>query len=312
MRKMVIVVFVLWGLVFMSGCTLVKVYLKEEPGPLIEQKIAGEGREKVLVLDISGVIASRGDGLRLAARPMGLLARVKEELDRARRDPSIKAVVLRINSLGGTVTASDTLYHEIREFKKETGAKVVAHIMDVGTSGAYYAALAADRITAQPTSVTGGIGVVMFRVDATGLMQKIGIEATEISSGERKGMGSPLRRLTQEEERIFRGLIDGMYERFVSIISEVRGIPADTVKRLADGRIYSSNEAKAHGLIDHIGYLDDSIEISKKMAGLEKASVVVYARSGEFRPNIYAMSLISIDVAGMFEPGMQLMYMFWP
>lgn len=300
-------------LFFMSdGCTLVKVYIREEPQPLTERRVSGEGSDKVLVLDISGMITSMDGRPQLTEpRPVGMLARVKEELDRARLDKSVKAVVLRINSPGGTVTASDTLYNEINRFKKETGARVVAHIMDVGASGAYYAALAADRIIAQPTSITGSIGVVMFRIDATGLMQKIGIEATEIASGERKGMGSPFRKLLPEEERIFKGLIDSMYNRFVSIVSENRGIPLDKVKRFADGRIYTSDEARALGLIDRIGYLEDAIEAAKRMAGLDNASVVVYFRPGEFRPNVYAMSFINID-AGLFEPGVQFMYLWAP
>src|SRR5512147_121535 len=175
-----------------TGCTFLKVSLTEEVQPLTEEVIGGSGRDKVLLLDISGFISDRDSNLPGGKEP-GLVARVREALDRARQDDRVKAVVLRINSPGGGVTASDMLYHELRKFKQETGVKVLAHIMDVGTSGAYYAALAADRITAQPTSVTGSIGVIMYRLDATGLMQKIGLQSVEISSGDRKGMGSPFR-----------------------------------------------------------------------------------------------------------------------
>lgn len=312
MKRVFFAAAVVVSLFLSEGCTLVKVYIREEPQPIAERRVAGEGRDKVLVLDISGMITSLDERPQLTeARPVGMLARIKEELDKARLDRSVKAVVLRINSPGGTVTASDTLYNEVIKFKKETGIKVVAHIMDIGTSGAYYAALAADRIIAQPTSVTGSIGVVMFRIDATGLMQKIGIEATEIASGVRKGMGSPFKKLSPEEERIFRGLIDSMYNRFIAVVSEGRGISVEKVKAIADGRIYTSQEARDLGLIDRIGYLDDAVGAAKKMAGLDQASVVVYYRPGEFRPNVYAMNLINID-AGLFSPGVHFLYLWAP
>lgn len=311
MKKWILAMVCLVVIQFNSGCTLVKVYLKEEPGPLQEHRIYGRGRDKVLVMDIAGMITSSDSGRLIGdSKQVGLVARVREEFDKARMDKAVKAVVIRINSPGGAVTASDTLYHEIKKFKSDTGAKVVAHIMDVGASGAYYAALAADRIIAQPTSITGSIGVVMFRIDATGLMQKIGVQATQIASGERKGMGSPFKSLSPEEEKIFRGVIDGLYNRFVELVAEERRMQMDKVRRLSDGRIFTASEAMAEGLIDGIGYLDDAVDAAKRLADIEKAMVVVYSRPGEFRPNIYAMNLISIDAAGMFEPGVQFLYVW--
>jgi protease-4 len=124
-----------------TGCTLLKVSMGDELQPLTERVIAGSGRDKVLLIDLSGFISSREGGpLFVGKKKPGLLARVREELDRARGDRSVKALVLRINSPGGAVTASDVLYHEIKAFKRDTGVKVVAHIMDTGTSGACYAA----------------------------------------------------------------------------------------------------------------------------------------------------------------------------
>lgn len=295
----------------LSGCTLLKVSLGNETQPLTERVISGEGRDKILLLDISGFITSQeGPTVFGGKKQIGMLARVKEELDRARADRNVKALVLRINSPGGGVTASDMLYHELKQFKQDTGVKVLAHFMDVGTSGAYYLAQAADRITAQPTSVTGSIGVIMFRVDATGLMQKIGVQADEISSGDKKGMGSPFRRISPEERALFQGMIDSLQGRFVSLVAEGRKLPLATVKKLADGRIYTSQEAQAAGLIDGIGYLDDAIDQAKKLAGLERASVVTYFRPGEYRANLYSLSLINIDTEGMLQPGMTFLYLW--
>jgi protease-4 len=233
-------------------------------------------------------------------------------LDRARSDRAVKALLLRINSPGGGVTASDVLYHELKKFKHDTGVKVLAHIMDIGTSGAYYTALAADRITAQPTSVTGSIGVIMYSFDGTGLMQKIGLQAVEISSGNRKGMGSPFRPLAPEERAIFQNVIDSLQGRFMNIVTESRKLPLETVKRLSDGRIYTSQEAQAAGLIDNIGYLDDAIDQARNLAHLEKASVVTYIRPGEYRANLYSLSLVNIDMGEVMGPGAHFLYLWWP
>ena len=295
----------------LSGCTFLKVSLMPELQPLEEQLLAGEGRDKVLVLDLSGMITSERSSSSLSGTSeIGMVPLLREELDRARRDKQVKAVVLRINSPGGGVTASDVLYHEIRKFRRETGIAVIAHFMDAGASGAYYAALAADRITAQPTSVTGSIGVVMWRIDATGLMQKVGIQAVEIASGDRKGMGSPFRQVTPEEMKIFKNVVDSIHERFVGLIVEERKLPRERVLQLADGRIFTSVEAKKEGLIDEVGYLEDAIEAAKKQAHLTKARVVTYSRPGEYKDNIY--SQFSLDLGRMLDPGVQFMYIWWP
>jgi protease-4 len=241
-----------------------------------------------------------------------MLAEVREELDRARRDRNVKAVVLRINSPGGWVTASDTLYHEVKKFKNETGVKVIAHFLDAGTSGAYYAALAADRITAQPTSITGSIGVTMLRIDATGLMQKIGVQTLEISSGEQKGMGSPFRPVSAEEKKIFQSMIDSLYGRFVGVVADERKMAPERVRQLADGRVYTSQEAKDAGLIDDIGYLEDAFVQARKLADLERATVVTYLRPGEYRSNIYSMNLININLSDLAGPGVRFTYLWWP
>ena len=310
MKKLVGVALVLCSL---AGCVFMKVSLTEEIQPIEERVLSGEGADKVLLVNISGIISSRNNSKRILGdkKRTGMLVRLREELDRARNDANIKALVLRINSPGGTVTASDTLYHEIKQFKRDTGLPVVVHFLDMGTSGAYYAALAGDRIFAQPTTVTGSIGVVMFRIDTTGLMQKIGIHAEEIASGKRKGMGSPFRRLSPEERDIFRNMIDSLHERFVSTIAEERGLPLKQVRQLGDGRIYTSEQANTAGLIDGIGYLDDSLKEARKLANIEQATVVAYYRPGEYRPNIYSLNLLTIDMGEIFEPGVQFMYLWW-
>ncbi len=296
-----------------SGCFNIKVNVIPEVLPLEEHLISGEGKEKIVLIDISGIITSaeRGPSLGTTKEP-GMLAQVREELDHARADKNVKAVVLRINSPGGGVTASDTLYHEIKKFKRETGMKVVTHVLDMGTSGAYYAALASDQITAQPTSIIGSIGVTMLRIDATGLMQKIGIQALQISSGEWKSMGSPFRPASPEETKLFQDMIDNLYSKFVSVVADARKMAPERVRQIADGRIYSSQEAKDKGLIDNIGYLEDSVEQAKSLANVTRASVVTYSRPGEYRANIYSRNLINIDIGELARPGVTFAYLWFP
>jgi protease-4 len=313
MQRIILIVSMAVLLTGLSGCFNINVNLVPEPQPLEERAISGTGKDKIVLMDITGVITSEDAGSALGGRKEpGMVALVREQLDRARFDKDVKALVIRINSPGGGVTASDTLYHEIKKFKDETGVKVIAHFLDMGTSGAYYTALAADRISAQPTSVTGSIGVIMLRIDATGLMQKIGLQALQITSGAAKGMGSPFRPVSDEERKIFQGMIDSMYGRFVGVVAEGRKMEPEQVRKLADGRIYTSQEAKDAGLIDQVGYLEDAFKQARTLANLEHATIVTYLRPGEYRPNIYSMNLLNINLGDLAGPGIKFTYLWLP
>ena len=258
--------------VFLSGC-LSQPSLFPSVGPLEETKLAGKGNDKVLIVDISGLLSSaKPSGFfdRLVDRP-SLTTRIKEELTKAEEDENLKAMVLRINSPGGTVTASDIVYHEIRQFKKKRDIPIVASIMDLGTSGGYYVAVASDKIVAHPSTITGSVGVIMVSLNGEGLLEKIGVEANTIASGPKKSMGSPFRTMTPEERAIFQNVIDGMYDQFVTVVDDGRtNLQKGEIRRLADGRIYSASQAKELGLIDEVGYLEDAIELAKKRPGLKK------------------------------------------
>jgi protease-4 len=230
---------------------------------------------------------------------------------------------VRINSPGGTVTASDVLYHELRVFKEQRKIPIVASIVDLGASGGYYVAAAADTIVAHPSSVTGSLGVIMLTVNARGLLEKVGVETTAVTSGPRKDMGSPFRPMTEEERAIFQGVIDSFYQRFLNVVQEGRrNLTADQVRKLADGRIYSGEQAKELGLVDTVGYLDDAIEVAKKKAGLAEARVVVYKRPGDYVNNIYSRwlgvggglaGLTNLDLMALIRGGTpQFMYLWMP
>lgn len=286
----------LWCLVLCApGCVFIRADVnpfRPRPEPLVEMTVSGEGREKILLIDLSRVITSVPPRSLLAADAApSLVARAQAELDRAARDPRVRAVVLRINSPGGTVTASDTLYHQIREFRSRTRRPIVAHLGDMGTSGAYYVALAADEILANPTCVTGSIGVILMGVNLSGLMSKLGITNQTLKSSDLKDAGSPLRPMEAQERQLLAGILQGMHERFVATLRERRPrMSEQAVSLVQDGRVVLAPHAAELGLIDQVGYLDDAIGRARALAGLEKARVVMYRRPSQFGENIYSLA----------------------
>jgi protease-4 len=306
-----------------TGCSVLSIDLRPRIRPLHEETVEGKGTSKILLLDLSGVLSDETPSLSLDPEPprVPLLARVQEELRKAEKDERIKALIVRINSPGGTITASDTLYRQIDEFKRRRKIPVIAAIMDVGASGGYYAALAADTIVAHPTAITGSIGVVMLTVNAQGLMEKIGVAPVAIKSGTMKDAGSPFRALSGEERVVFQGVIDDMYGRFVKLIVQSRRIPEARVRGFADGRIYTADQALALGLVDRVAYLDEVVEMAKKAGGVQEARVVMYHRPKEYRASIYSGPSPSLSsaatalaqVTGMLAgAGPRFMYLWWP
>jgi len=295
-----------------GGCVSINVRSSQQP--FQETRVSGEGRQKILLIEVAGFISGEPRGGRiLGDRDPSLVSQIAEIVRKAERDRRIKGVVLRINSPGGTVTASDTIYHELAEYKHRAGIPMVAHILDLGTSGAYYIAQAADRIVAQPTTVTGSIGVIMVRPTVSGLLAKLGVETAEITSGPHKAMGSPFSPLRDDERALFQTVIDEMHGRFVGTVAAGRPrLAPDRVAALADGRIYTAQQAHDAGLVDEIGYLETSIARVKEAAGLTEASVVTYRRPGEHKGSLYAGPVVNID-AGIWrfdEPG--FLYLWHP
>lgn len=275
--------------------------------------------DRVALIEVSGVLMNAHmPGLfSEGEHPVSLTV---ERLAAAAADPRVKAVVLRINSPGGSVTASDSLYQEVLSFKKCTGKPVIAYFQDVAASGAYYTACAADEIIAQRTSVTGSIGVVMQMVDLSRLMAKYGIAADAITSGAYKDAGSPFRQMRPDERKVFQSIIDDFYNQFVSVV--VAGRPKLTREKvisLADGRVYTADQAIENGLVDQIGTMSDAIELAKKRSGISAAHVVMYHRPLTWTPNIYATSpggtpqsvnLFNINLPSVWTPHPQFMYIW--
>lgn len=243
---------------------------------------------RIAVIEVSGIL--------LNAHTPGLLSEgenpvsyVVEKLQTAEKDPRVKAVVLRINSPGGSVTASDSLYQEVLAFKGRCKKPIIAYFQDVAASGAYYTACACDEIIAQRTSVTGSIGVVMQMADLTGLMAKMGVSADAITSGTFKDAGSPFRQMKPDERKLFQGIVNGFYNQFVDVVAAGRpNLTRSQIITLADGRVYTASQALEAGLIDRISTFQEAIETAENRAGIKSANVVMYHRPMTWTPNIYA------------------------
>jgi protease-4 len=285
-----------------SGCAFVNVSLYQPALPLQEKVIEGEGPGKVLIVDISGVLTYEEKRKRSSFKEeVNLVARVKEELNKATRDNEIKAVILRIHSPGGTVNASDLLHYEIEQFKKKRKVKVVACFVGLATSGGYYVATAADYIIAQPTVLTGSIGTIALKFNVRGLMEKVGVEEESVKSGDKKDIWSPFRPATREERKIFQEIIDEYQDKFLEVVRAGRkSMTGSDLATVSDGRVFSGWQALKLHLVDQLGYLNDAVAWARKGAGMERAQVVVYYRPGTYVDNIYSMSQVK-DAWGWAE-----------
>ena len=275
-----------------SGCAFVNVSLYQPALPLQEKVIEGEGPGKILVTDISGVLAYEEKKKESSFREeVNLVTRVKEELGKAAADSEIKALILRIQSPGGTVNASDLIHHEILEFKKRRNVTVVACFLGMATSGGYYVATAADHIVAQPTTLTGSIGTIALKFNVEGLMEKVGVEEETVKSGDKKDMWSPFRPASQEEKKILQGIIDEYQAKFLEVVRAGRkNMTEADLATVKDGRILSGIQAFKLRLVDQLGYLNDAVQWAKNAVGMEQAKVVMYHRPGTYVDNIYSMS----------------------
>lgn len=287
MTKRICCLVLAFWLMFLPGCFYVSGSIFPHPREISEEKVGGKGDAKVLVLDISGVIREQGTRGFLKSEA-GTVEWVRANLDRAREDKKVKALILRIDSPGGFVTACDIVHSELKRFKKDRGLPVVAIMMSAAASGGYYVATAADRIIAHPTTATGSIGVIYHGISLEGLMDKVGVEEKAIKTGEKKDMGSIFRGMTDKEKEVVQGIVNSHFQRFLEVIREGRkGISDETLKDVSDGRVLTAGEALRLGLIDKIGYLEDAIDAAREMAGLKEARVVIYRGSAEALKTIY-------------------------
>jgi len=227
--------------------------------------LKGRG-DGIALIRINGPIFGALDSRLFMASPVErFIKRLKELSERK----EVKAIVIQINSPGGSVGMVQEVYSQIQKIKKEKKKPIVASFNDIAASGGYYIACACDKIIAHPGTLTGSIGVIFQFGNVQELFRKIGVRAETIKSGKHKDIGSPTRRMTPEEKQILQGLIDDAYNQFLTAVSEGRKMPKDKLKTLADGRIFTGNQALQSGLIDALGDTDTAIQTAAEMGGIK-------------------------------------------
>jgi len=288
MNRIGCIALILTGIIVMGGCAAPQVKLfSDASDPLKESTLQGTEKGKVLVISLQGVVSTNPREGTFRTMP-SMVQEVVSQLRMAEKDEEIKCLLLKVDSPGGTATASDILYNEILAFKQRTKVKVVVSMMGIAASGGYYVSLPADVIFAHPTTITGSIGVVFMRPNVAGLIDKIGFTMDVNKSGKNKDMGSPFRRPTAEETQILQDLTNGLADQFLKLVGKHRDLEETTLSTISTARVYLPQEAKALGLIDRIGYLDDALTEALKISGLpEKAKVVSYRRTIFPNDNIY-------------------------
>jgi protease-4 len=305
-----------------AGCTTPKIRLyPSQADPLHEFTLQGTEKGKVAVIPVRGLISDEPKQQFFRTMP-SMVQEFISQVNLAEKDKEVKAILIKVDSPGGTVNASDILYREISAFKERTQKKIVVAMMSVAASGGYYISLPADHILAHPTTVTGSIGVIFYRPKLTGLMGKIGVDVEVSKSGKNKDMGSPFRQTSKEEENILQNLTDQLAARFSDLVVSHRKLDRMTLAEVLTGRVYLAPEARELGLVDEVGYLDDAVSKAKELAGLpQEAKVVVYRRTEYPDDNLYntsttrfegsRFSLISLDILDSM-PGLQTgFYYLW-
>ncbi len=241
-----------------------------------EHVVKEGGTDRILLLNVDGMIMSSITGTTLGAAGTSS-DEMRAKLDQAMKDKTLKGIVVHVNSPGGDVVASDEIYRKLVQVKEDTGLPLVFSFGSTAASGGYYIAAAADQIVSNPMTITGSIGVIMSSYNYSELADKAGVREVIIKSGEMKDMGSGMRDMTDEERDIFQTVVDESYGRFVEVVSTGRGMSEDRVRDLADGRIYTGQQAKELGLVDQLGTLEDAIQTAEELAGVTDATVVSYS-----------------------------------
>jgi protease IV len=276
---------------------------------------------RVCVVDVDGLLVNKnmsGFGS-MGENPVALF---REKLDSIVADASIQAIVLRINSSGGGVTACDMMSRDLEQIIKSKNIPVVACIMEAGAGGAYYLAIGADKVVAQPTALVGGVGVILNVYNLEDLMGQFGIAAIPVKSGEKIDMGSPLRSMEDDERTALKELASQFHQRFTDRVKQYRklAISRNNEQDIYDGRIITGLQAKELGMVDEIGYLDDAISSARQLAGLPDNAPLVMLRRDNDRaftafdvtPNTPTMSsILPLKVPGLDRASLPTFLYLW-
>lgn len=260
--------------VILLGVTAAQQNTVEKSDVFNEKTLEGKNdKSKILLVPLQGVISDDGpDSYTVKSQY------VKKVFEQAEKDNSIKGVILYINSPGGTITATDKIFHIISQYKNAKNIPVVAYFDSVAASGGYYIAMACDTVICHPTTITGSIGVIMSFYQAQELLKdKLGIESVVIKSGEHKDIGSFSRNITDQEREIFNNILMEMYAIFLEKVrsgrQELKDMPEEELRKIADGRIYTGKQALELKLVDALGYLDDAKNSICSTLGINRSDI---------------------------------------
>ena len=252
------------------------------------------GGERVAVIRIEGVITDSRETI--------------DELRRFRDNPSIKAVVLRIDSPGGGVVPSQEIHTEVLKARKDGRLKVVASMGNLAASGGYYIAVATDKIVANPGTLTGSIGVIMELANVQGLLEKVGVQSVVIKSGRYKDLASPFRAMSAEDRALLQSVLDDVHDQFIRAVATGRALKVEQVRDLADGRIFTGRQARTAKLVDELGDLQDSIKLAARLVGIEGEPRVVEPRKRFSLRDLLENSFLG-RVATVMPSGINLKYL---
>lgn len=279
-----------------AGCITVNLF-PENKGLVEKDLQPSSAKDKILFLPLNGFIGDqeKKGGTPLLSGRKDQVGLIRKEFLKASKDKHIRAVVIMIDSPGGTVTASDRIYHQIMNYRQKMHVPVIAFVGDLGASGAYYAAMGTDEVWAHPTSVVGSIGVMIANIGVEGLMKKVGVTNRTITSGSEKELGSPMKKMTPEDRKIFEGLVQDFYDTFLNVVAKNRKIGKKPLVVLADGRVYTASQALRNRLIDRIGYRDDLVHHLKKNLGVAEVRLVEYQEPDQGSSPLLGMTSSGID-----------------
>lgn len=252
------------------------------------------GGEKVAVVRIEGVIVDSREAI--------------EELRKFRDNPSIKAIVLRIDSPGGGVVASQEIHSEVLKTRADGRVKVVTSMGSLAASGGYYIAAATDRIVANPGTLTGSIGVIMELANVQGLLEKVGVQSIVIKSGAHKDLASPFRAMSAADRAILQTVLDDVHDQFIQAVAAGRAMKIEQVRDLADGRVFTGRQAKTARLVDELGDLQDAIRLAGKMVGIAGEPRVVETHK-RFSLRDLLGNVFDGKVSALIPTGINLKYM---
>ena len=284
------------------------------PQPLSEKVIKKGDPAKIAVLRLDGPISESDGSSGFSGSAQSISStRVIKMLNQLAEDTDVKAVILRINSPGGAVVASDEVYRRVAALQKKK--IVVASLGDIAASGGYYIAVGSNKIVANPSTLTGSIGVIAQFPKLSGLYDKLGVEMRTFKSGQFKDIGSESRELTEEEQQILESIIMGSYDQFVKAVSEGRKLDEAKVRDVADGRIYTGTQAKELGLVDELGDFETAVTAATSLAQLNNPTIVEYSDQSFFEALLSSklqQFSIGADLSHIFSDKFGVYYLWTP